>query len=193
MDILNLKSQLRRKLLLLFFSNPEKKYYIRQLERLISFPASNISTELKRLNKSNLFNIEKVGGIVFHQINRNHPIYNELKSIIFKTIGIEGGIRNALNSISGIEYAFIFGSYASGKEREMSDIDLFVIGNPDMDLLSDVLSRFEDLVQRSINYHLYSLEDWIRQQRENNSFIENIKNKPKIFVTGDEQCLKINP
>jgi hypothetical protein len=62
-----------------------------------------------------------------------------------------------------------------------------------MDLLSDVLSRFEDLVQRSINYHLYSLEDWIRQQRENNSFIENIKNKPKIFVTGDEQCLKINP
>ena len=86
MDILNLKSNLRRKILALFFTNPDKQYYVRQLERLTGYSAGNISNELKRLNRDRLFETEKMGNILFYRLNRRHPIYSELRSIIAKTL-----------------------------------------------------------------------------------------------------------
>ncbi|MCE1248591.1 MAG: nucleotidyltransferase domain-containing protein [Firmicutes bacterium] len=191
MDILNLKSELRRRLLVLFFSNPENKYYVRQIERLIGFPAGNISLELRRLNKDGIFKTNRIGGIVFYQLNQKHTIYSELKNIIFKTIGIEGGLRDTLGSLPGIDSAFIFGSFASGNEGVFSDIDLFIIGNPDSDQLDDSFNILENKYQREINYHLYSIEDWKKKKQEDNSFLANILQKSKIFIVGDEQCLKM--
>jgi predicted nucleotidyltransferase len=188
-DILNLKSQLRRKLLKLFFTNPEKKYYARQLERLIGHSASNVSAELRRLKEGKLFTTDEVGGIIFYQLNQNHPLYPELKSIIAKTIGAEGGLREALAPLAGIRCAFIFGSFARGEEHEMSDIDLFIIGNPDSDELGDVIRQQEDVLNREINYHVYSTRDWEDKRAAKEGFVLNLMEKPKIFLIGGEECL----
>lgn len=188
-DVLNLKSNLRRKLLTLFFTNPEKRYYIRQLERLIGFSAGNISNELRRLNRDHLFITEEVGNSLFYRLNRRHTIYNELKSIITKTVGVEGGLKTALQVIPGISCIFIFGSFARGEEYQLSDVDLFIIGCPDMDKLSEAIHQQEDLLQREINYHIYSEKDWIEKIAEKDSFILNLKEQKKIFLVGDEKCL----
>ncbi|MCD4784559.1 MAG: nucleotidyltransferase domain-containing protein [Candidatus Eremiobacteraeota bacterium] len=189
LDILNLKSNLRRKLLTLFFTNPEKSYYIRQLERLIGFSAGNISNELRRLNRDHLFITEEVGNSLFYRLNGHHPIYNELRSIITKTVGVEGGLKTALQVIPGISCSFIFGSFARGEEYQLSDIDLFIIGCPDMDKLSGAIHQQEDLLQREINYHIYSEKDWIEKIVEKDSFILNLKEQNKIFLIGNEKCL----
>lgn len=189
MDILNLKSQLRRKLLKLFFTNPDKKYYTRQLERLIGHPATNISAELRRLKDGNFFTTEEVGGIIFYQLNQRHPLYPELKSIIAKTIGVEGGLRDAFKPLADVKCAFIFGSFASGEEHETSDIDLFIIGNPDFDELGDVIRQQEDVLNREINYHVYSEQDWEEKRSAKEGFVQNLLDKPKIFLIGDEKCL----
>lgn len=188
-DVLNLKSKLRRKLLTLFFTNPDEKYYIRQLERLTGFSAGNISNELRKLNRDNLFITENVGNLVFYRLNQHHPIYNELKSIITKTIGVEGGLRTALKDVPGITCAFIFGSFARGEEYRLSDIDLFVIGRPDMDKLYDAIHQQEDILQREINYHIYSGDDWKGKIDKKDSFILNLNKQNKIFLKGDERCL----
>lgn len=189
MDILNLRSQLRRKLLSLFFTNPEQKFYVRQLERLIGHPASHISVELRRLREGDLFLLEEIGRIKFYQLNLNHPLYPELKSIIAKTIGAEGGLRNSLKPISGINCAFIFGSFAGGDEHGASDVDLFIIGEPDFDALVDAIRNEESILNREINYHIYSKQDWENKKLAKEGFILNLMENPKIFLIGDEECL----
>jgi predicted transcriptional regulator with HTH domain len=43
------KSKLRRELLRLYFTNPDKEYYLRELERMINFPVGNIRREFLKL------------------------------------------------------------------------------------------------------------------------------------------------
>jgi hypothetical protein len=40
------KSKIRENLLVLYFTNPKKKYYLRELERLLNFSAGSIRREL---------------------------------------------------------------------------------------------------------------------------------------------------
>jgi len=88
-DILKItKSKTRTKILKHFFLNMDEKYYLRQLERILEIPVGNIRRELISLEKTGLFRKEKIGKQVYYFLNRNLPIFQELYSIISKTIGI---------------------------------------------------------------------------------------------------------
>lgn len=190
MDILGLtKSRTREKILRLFFSDVEKKYYLRELERILDLPVGNIRRELLRLEKSGLFKKDKRGNLIYYSVNKLSPIYKEVKSIISKTIGVEGLMKNDLKRIKDIKIAFIFGSYAKQEEDSFSDIDLMIIGNPDEDALIVKVSKIEKKVNREINYHIFSISDWKEKIKENNPFIKNILIQAKIFLIGNQDDL----
>ena len=190
MDVLKLsKSKTRAKILRLFFSDVEKEYYLRQLERILDLPVGNIRRELLNLEKSGLFKRSEKGNLVYYSVNKSSPIFKEVKGIISKTIGVEGLIKSALKDIKGIEIAFIFGSYAKGGEDSFSDIDLMIIGNPDEDSLVVKISKIEEKIGREINYHIFSLPGWKKKIKDKNSFIRNILVQQKIFLIGSQNDL----
>ena len=49
------KSKLRKELLVLYFTNPNKKYYLRELERILNFSVGNIRRESIKLESAGLF------------------------------------------------------------------------------------------------------------------------------------------
>lgn len=186
MDIFRItKSKTRKAIIQFYFYNPEKKYYLRELERILNFPVQNIRRELLELEKSGIFKREKLGKQVYYFLNKESPIFNELKKIISKTIGIEAQLKKVLTKISNIKIAFIFGSYAKEKEDSFSDIDLMLIGSPNEDKLISKITKIEREINREINYHIFSLTDWGGEIQEKNSFLENILSQPKIFLIGD--------
>lgn len=190
MDIFRItKSKTRRAILQFYFYNPEKKYYLRELERILNFPVQNIRRELLELEKSGIFKREKLGKQVYYFLNKNFPIFSELKKIISKTIGVEAQLKAALTKISNIKTAFIFGSYAKEKEDSLSDIDLMLIGSPDEDKLILKIIKIERQINREINYHVFSPADWKKKIKGKNSFLENILLQPKIFLIGSENGL----
>ena len=184
------KSKTRKNLLVLFFSNPEKRYYLHEIARLIGYPAQNIRRELFPLVKDDLFKKEHVGNLTFYHLNQDYPLYSELKNIISKTVGVEVLFKTVLKNISGIQIAFIFGSFASGKERGSSDIDLFILGKPAKDNLINAISELENNIHREINYVIYSEKTFQKKKKERNSFIESLMKNPKIFLMGKEGDLE---
>lgn len=67
------------------------------------------------------------------------PYYHELRALLVKTIGPAAVLAHELSGVAGIETAFIFGSWAARYHGERGpaphDIDLMVIGEPDLDTL----------------------------------------------------------
>ena len=185
-----MRSKTRKNLLLLFFSNPEKKYYLHEISRLIGYPAQNIRRELSPLVKDGLFIKELVGNLTFYYLNQSHPLYPELKSIISKTIGIEALLQESLKKVVGIQTAFIYGSYAQGKEHGNSDIDLFILGKPNKDMLTKKISELEKKIGREVNTVFYSKETFQKKKKEHNSFIDSISKNPKIFLIGQKHDLE---
>jgi len=191
MDVFKLtKSKTREKILRLFFSDIEKKYYLRELERILDIPVGNVRRELLNLEKSGLFKREKMGKQVYYSVNKQSPIFEEFKRIVSKTIGVEGILRKELQKVKNINVAFIFGSYAKEKEDSFSDIDLMIIGKPDEDELISKISSVEKKLNREINYSIFSSEDFKRGLRKKEVFLEEIMAGPKLFIIGNQNELE---
>ncbi|MBN1898120.1 MAG: nucleotidyltransferase domain-containing protein [Spirochaetes bacterium] len=182
------KSKIRRDLLSLFFTNPVKKYYVRELERILDYSAGNIRRELLRLQKDNLFLTQKTGNLLYYFLNKDHPLFTELKSIIAKTIGVEASIRNRLLLLDHIKVAFIYGSFAMGKEKSESDIDLMIIGDPDTTLLNENIAQLENKLKREINPTIYTFKEF-KNKKSTSGFIKDLLKNPKIMLIGKEDDL----
>jgi len=168
-----IKSKLSQKILTYFFTNPEGNFYVRELARLLNEDVSNLAKELIKLEKEGIFESEIRGKTKYYHLNKNYPLYKQLKEIIFKTTGIEGGIKKELEKLKNQNQAFLFGSFAIGEADSQSDIDLLIIGDPDPEQLSDKISKLEDRFSREINY-IVMTEDEFRKKKNKEPFLIDI-------------------
>lgn len=190
MDTLHItKSKIRRDLLGLFYTNQSKKYYLRELERILGYSAGNIRRELLKFQKDNLFKTEKIGNLLYYSLDTKHPLFKELKSIIKKTIGAEKSLKEALLSLKGIKVAFIYGSFAAEREAVSSDIDLMIIGNPDTSLLNEKLYELEKKLTREISPTVYSLSEFKSRKKSKSGFVLDLLKNPKVMLIGKESDL----
>lgn len=183
------KSKIRQDLLAIFFTNPSRKYYLREIQRMLGYSAGSIRRELLKFQKDDLFETKKNGNLLYYSLNQNHYLFNELKSIISKTVGVEGSLRNALSLVKGIKIAFVYGSFASQKEKPASDIDIMVIGNLDTSELNEKIVLLEKSLGREINPTIYSWEEYKAKKASKGGFISDLSSRPKIMLIGKEDDL----
>lgn len=190
MDISRLfKSKTRKAIFKLYFTNPETEHYLRELERALKIPVSMIRKELVRLEEEGVFASHKKGNLAYYHINKSYPLFAELKSIVFKTIGVQGLLKELIEKIKGIKVAFIYGSFAKNNENAASDIDVFIVGNPDEDEIIREINNVEKSLKREINYTLYTIAEFKKKKRQKDSFILGLLENTKIFLIGDKDAI----
>jgi predicted nucleotidyltransferase len=185
-----IKSKNRVKLLTLFLTNPDERYYYTEIFKRLSIPHAILQRELKGFTGIGLVLNTREANISYYFINKEFPIYQELKSIIFKTVGLADYLRESLKKIGNIHAAFIYGSVAKNLEDITSDIDLMVIGDVDMDSLHDAVSKAEDALGREINFTTFDISEWKKRVAKKQSFVMDVIKNPKIFLIGDENDIR---
>jgi len=187
MDIVSIlfKSKIRQRILVRFFADESRRFYINEMARLVGTTQGTCRRELNKLVDMGLLTTSREGNLQFYLVNKKNPLYEEFKTIIQKTIGIEALLKDALERVAGINFAFVFGSYAKKEFKPESDIDMAVIGDVKEELLMKILKNIEKSIGRDINYHLYTGKEF-KEKIKANSFVRNII-KDYIMVTGDER------
>ena len=178
------KSRLRQKLFTYFFTNPNENLYLREIAVILKEDPGNLSKELAKLEAEGLFIAQVRGRQKYFSLNKKHTLFKELKSIVFKTLGVEGSLRAIIEHTDGISLSFIYGSFAEGKENTASDIDLLIVGEPDEDQLLPKIEQLEKKLQREINYNIYPEKEYKEKIKSNNSFVDNVRKRPKIILKG---------
>jgi predicted nucleotidyltransferase len=183
-------SKTRRALLNTFFSNPDNEYYTRQLSTLLKLSVGSIHREIGKLISARVLIAREVGNIKLFSLNKENPVYEELRAIILKTDGAIGLVKDVVSKIKGVRAAFVYGSFAKGDERGDSDIDILLIGNAvDEDRLAVVIREAEKKLFREINYTIYMEEEYKKENNKKNSFIAEVVRGKKIFIKGNENDL----
>lgn len=182
-------SKIRIKLLALFITHPKDEFYIRQIQKLTGENFNNIRRELINLKEAGILKSIPRGNLKYFLINQSHPLYNDLKNIIYKTEGMGNVVRKALKPIKGIKSAFIYGSTSKDKERRGSDIDLMIIGDVRVDEVYSRIAKVEDELKREINVDVISPNEWGRRKQKDDSYILDILKNKRIFILGDENEL----
>jgi predicted nucleotidyltransferase len=180
----------RAALLNLLLTNPERSFYMQEIGRILGKKPGTFQRAINNMVSEGVLISEYKANARFFQANKKYPIYKELKSIVFKTVGVQGRIRDALEEIGNVKFAFIYGSYAKARETYVSDIDLVVIGNANEDTLIKVLDSLEDKFQREINYKLYTFKEFKKEIKEKEPFLLEIMRDKKIMLIGNENELR---
>lgn len=171
------KSTLKKRLLAYFFTNPESQLYLREIANLIHVDPTNLLRTLRDFEAEGVFISVKRGNQKYFSLNRKYPLFEELKSTIFKTVGVSGTLKTLFKKLPGIKRAFIYGSFAKNSERASSDIDLcLVIKKSEFkeEALLKELHALEKQLGREISYIFFSEEEWNKKITEKDSFREGI-------------------
>lgn len=160
--------------------------HLREIARRAGVSAPEAKRELDILERSGVLLKEKRGNQTIISLNPSCPFLPELMSLFSKTEGFHTIIRRAVEGIPGVSFAFIFGSAASGKAREKSDIDVLIIGSVGEELLASALLKAQRKCGSDINYILWSGNDFRRKLREKSAFVVSLLKNPRLWLYGDE-------
>lgn len=180
----------RAELLKLFFTNPDQAFYMQEIGRILGKKPGTFQRTLNNLVSEGTLESEYRANARYFKVNKNYPLFEELKGIVFKTVGVSGSLKDVLERVGNVEFAFIYGSFAKAKENYMSDIDLITIGDLDEDRIIRELDRLEGQLQREINYKLYTLKEFRKEVEERTPFLVEILRDKKVMVIGDETELR---
>jgi predicted nucleotidyltransferase len=183
-------SRIRGKILAWLFTHPDESFFVRQIALILKEDPTNVSREMAKLEELGILKSKRNGNLKHFQANQNLPFFKELKGLVLKTTGVAGQIRASMGKFTGIEYAFIFGSYAKGEEKADSDVDLLIIGDVDIDRLDSNLGKLEKILGREINSVLYNMKEFKSKRKDKDGFLMDVLGGDKIMLTGTENGLE---
>lgn len=107
--------------------------------------------ELMKFEKANMLISEHEGNKKLYRVNTLHPLYNDIRNIILKTIGFDQIIDKIIAKMGEVEKVYVTGSFAKGLNSNI--IDLIFVGNSiNTEYLLKLIEKVEKLINRRIRY-----------------------------------------
>lgn len=177
-----LRSEITKKILNYYFINPHESLYVNELSRRLDLDKRNLVKKIKELESEGLLTSQSKGNLKLYSINSKYPLYQEYRKIIMATVGFQEQLSSRLKKITGIEEAYIYGSYAQNTMDSHSDIDVLIIGNAGTVVIQKSISKLQKDIDREINMTVMSEADFKRRVKEKDPFVAGILKQKYIKI-----------
>jgi predicted nucleotidyltransferase len=181
----------RQRLLGLLFGQPSRSFYANELIELANSGSGAVQRELANLTQSGLVTVRAVGNQKHFQANAASPIFEELCSIVQKTVGLADPIREALAPVARqVAAAFVYGSVAKKTDTGASDIDLLILSDTlTYGFVFLALDALQGTLGRAVNPTLLNRHDFMLKAHD--SFLSRVLQQPRIWIIGGEDDLAV--
>jgi predicted nucleotidyltransferase len=181
----------QQRVLGLLFGQPDRRFQSAELIRLAKGGVGAVHRQLGRLAEADLVTVTRSGNQKHYQARRDSPVFEELHSLIVKTVGLAEPLRQALaGQARAIRAAFVYGSVAKGTDRARSDIDLMVISDSlRYSDLFEALQKAEAALGRTINPTVMTVAQWRTKRARADSFAARVAVQERVFVIGSDDDL----
>jgi len=191
-------SKTRVKLLSLFFNNPGRPFYVREITRKIDEQINSVRRELANLLSVGLVTSDGSNNRLYYEVNPKYEYYEQLRAIfttmpmkskdpVVKETREEDKIIKQLRSTGAVTFAFLTGSFTLD---DRTNVDIFVVGDVNKARLAKVVADMEKEMGRELNYSVLSSEEYQYRLSLNDRFITTILETKKIvIIDGQEKPL----
>lgn len=184
-------SATQQRVLALLFGQPGRSFFTNELIGLVGAGSGAVQREVKRLVDSGLVTVTRLGSQKHYQANAAAPIYEELRGIVIKTLGVAEVLRAALAPLGDtVRMALVYGSVAKGSDTAQSDIDLLLVSDMlTLEQVYEVLAPVEAQLGRRVSPTLYSVAEFRRRRTSGNPFLTKVLAGETIPLTEDHDDL----
>ncbi|MFH0737960.1 MAG: nucleotidyltransferase domain-containing protein [Candidatus Micrarchaeota archaeon] len=159
--------------------------HLREISRRAGVSSYEAKRELDSLVYLGVLKSEKRGNQSVFHADGGCSFLEDLRALFMKTEGILSQVKDEIGKIPGVRYCLLYGSAASGRVSEKSDIDLIIIGDADEDTLDQLALTLQKKNKREINIIFWTMLDFKKKLKEKNRFLQNILKKRFILMKGD--------
>lgn len=178
-----LRSRVQGDLLALLYLNPDEEFLLSRIATYLHVPLRTVQRESERLVRTNLARQRRVGSARLVRAATDSPLARPLTDILALTYGPMPVLTEALRDVSGIEHAFIYGSWAARYQGEYgripNDVDVLVVGDANRNELFEIATDAGEVLRREVNIHRIPPSEW--DDTENPSgLVRSIRERPLV-------------
>lgn len=177
------RSDAQGRLLGELFAHPERECTLTDLAERTGDPLATVQREVVRLVDAGYVHSRKVGPARLVRVAADHPLYEPMSRIIMATYGPLPALCDALAHVTGVDEAYVFGSWAARIAGEPgpfpSDVDVLVVGTATrIDVFAQV-ADVEKAVGRPVNATVVSPERWADGD---DGFVVSVRSRPRVRI-----------
>ena len=146
-------SKTRLRLLIKFFVSQANRGYLNGLANEMGESTNSIRKELNHLYNAGYLNKIKKNNKVEYNVNSLHPLYDTLRKVVLKHLGLEDIVEAVLEKMGSVDKIILVGDYAKGIDS--GTIEIFLIGkNLNTEYISNLENKIEKLINRKVCFYL---------------------------------------
>ncbi len=179
------RSKTQLDLLGLLYTGPPRAWQIGTMATHLDLNPSTASREIAHLEKAGIVAVTMVGRSKLIAANWDLPWAEPLANLLDRTVGPLASIGHALKGLTGIDSAWVYGSWAERHAGKLGpaprDVDVMIIGT-DIDQL-DLRVRLDRIADRfglEINTQIVTPQHWT--QPTSDSFVDHVQHNPTVPV-----------
>lgn len=178
-------SKTRVKLLQLFYSNPNRSFYVREITRKIDEQINSVRRELANLLNVGIITSDTSNNKVYYEVNQKYEFYPPLQEIFG---GAAGRVRKStkttkpidlplhdeaadMKALGNVEVAALMGQFT---RDESAGVDVLIVGNVNQNALNKYVTELERQEGKDLRYTVFSLEDFTYRLQIKDRFTSNV-------------------
>jgi len=148
-------SKTRLRMLIKFFVSHANRGYLNGLASEMGESSNSIRKELNHLHDAGYLDKVKNDNKIEYQANTKHPLYDILRKVVLKHLGLEDLVETVLERMGNVKKIVLVGDYAEGNDT--GNIEVFLIGKDlNMSYISQLEEKIEKLIKRKVSFYLAS-------------------------------------
>jgi len=189
-------SKTRVKLLQLFYSNPNRSFYVREITRKVDEQINSVRRELANLLSIGIVSSETTNKRLYYEVNQTYNFYEPLKAIFgeagetpptsedaakaapankkpAKLTGANApnAERDKIKSLGNVEIALYTGQFT---RDESSGIDALIVGDINQHALQKFIAELESQEGKEIRYTVMPVHEFTYRRQINDRFISTV-------------------
>lgn len=191
-------SKTRVKLLQLFYSNPNRSFYVREITRKIDEQINSVRRELANLLSVGIIVSDNTNNRLYYEVNQEYEFYEPLRIIFGQGVGATGKPVTAkgkkmppaseatspeqdrLKSLGRLEIVLYTGQFT---RDDTSGIDMLVVGDVNQKAIQKYIGELEGQENKEIRYTVMSLTEFNYRRQIKDRFISAVlESKKQVLI-----------
>lgn len=187
----------------LFYSNPNRSFYVREITRKIDEQINSVRRELANLLSIGIIASDNTNNRLYYEVNQDYEYYKPLKAIFgggstFDDAGVPTATvakpsdtapnveRDRIKALGNVEVALYTGQFT---RDESSGVDVLIVGDLNQHALQKFVTELETKEGKDIRYTVMSPQEFNYRRQIKDRFISTVLGSKKQVLIDKNSIL----
>jgi hypothetical protein len=201
-------SKTRVKLLQMFYSNPNRSFYVREITRKIDEQINSVRRELANLLSIGIISSDTNNNRLYYEVNQKYEYYEPLQAIFGggvmttkaaskdkdgKEVPVIAPVKEssdlkAIKALGNVEVALFTGQFT---RDESSGVDFLIVGDVNQTKLGKFVEELEVKEGKEIRYVHMTVDEYAYRNEVNDRFLISVKGAKKQVLLDKNDSLAV--